>query len=47
MSREATIARAVQRLETGAFKADLAPRIAIATESQNSDRGVEFLRYLE
>src|SRR5215217_2718372 len=47
MSREVAIARALHHLDTGAFKADLARRIAIATESQNPDRAGELLRYLE
>jgi acetylornithine deacetylase/succinyl-diaminopimelate desuccinylase-like protein len=47
MSREVAIARALHHLDTGAFKADLARRVAIATESQNPDRAVELLRYLE
>ena len=47
MSREVAIARALHHLDTGAFKADLARRVAIATESQNPDRAVELLCYLE
>src|SRR3712207_8774775 len=47
MSRDAAIARALRHLETGAFKADLARRLAIQTESQNPERAGELLRYLE
>ena len=38
MSREAAIVRAEAYLDGGAFKADLARRVAIPTESQNPDR---------
>ena len=41
MSRDAAIARAAEYFDSGGFKADLAPRVAISTESQNSDRAVE------
>ena len=47
MSRDAAIARALRHLETDAFKADLARRLAIQTESQNPERTAELLRYLE
>ena len=47
MSREAAITRALHHLESGAFKADLAGRIAVQTESQNPERTSELLRYLE
>jgi acetylornithine deacetylase/succinyl-diaminopimelate desuccinylase-like protein len=47
MSREAAIAAALAHFESGAFKADLARRVAIPTESQNPDRAGELVRYLE
>lgn len=47
MSREAAIARAVEHFDSGAFKADLARRVAMPTESQNPERAPELLRYLE
>lgn len=46
MSRPAAIARAEQKFDSGAFKAVLARRIAIPTESQNPDRGPVLAQYL-
>src|SRR5438270_13736964 len=46
MTRAAAIARAEAYLDTGTFKADLARRVAMATESQNPDRAGELVRYL-
>ena len=47
MSREAAIGRAVAHFDSGAFKQDLARRVALPTESQNPDRAADLLRYLE
>jgi acetylornithine deacetylase/succinyl-diaminopimelate desuccinylase-like protein len=47
MSREAAIRRAEAYFDSGGFKADLARRVAIATESQNPERANELKRYLE
>src|SRR5712691_12680679 len=47
MSRAAAIARATSHFDTGAFKADLARRVAIPTESQNPERAGELARYVE
>jgi acetylornithine deacetylase/succinyl-diaminopimelate desuccinylase-like protein len=46
MTRAAAIARAEAYLDTGAFKTDLARRVAMATESHNPDRAGELARYL-
>jgi acetylornithine deacetylase/succinyl-diaminopimelate desuccinylase-like protein len=46
MTRAAAIASAEAYLDSGTFKADLARRVAIPTESQNPDRGGELARYL-
>jgi acetylornithine deacetylase/succinyl-diaminopimelate desuccinylase-like protein len=46
MTRNAAIAHAEQYFENRAFHADLARRVAIATESQNPDRGAELTAYL-
>ena len=46
MSRELAIARAVNYFESGALKADLARRIAIATESR-LDCSAELVQYIE
>jgi acetylornithine deacetylase/succinyl-diaminopimelate desuccinylase-like protein len=46
MSRDAAIARAEQYFDSGAFKTDLARRVAIATESQNPERSGELARYI-
>ena len=47
MSRDSAIARAHKHFDSGAFKTDLARRVAIPTESQNPDRAAELPRYLE
>ena len=47
MTRAAAIARATDYFDTGAFKADLARRVAIPTESQNPERKAELARYLD
>jgi acetylornithine deacetylase/succinyl-diaminopimelate desuccinylase-like protein len=47
MSRERAIARATDYFDSGAFKADLARRIAIPSESQNPDRTGELKRYID
>lgn len=47
MSRADAIARAAHHFDSGAFKADLARRVAIPTESQNPERAGELTRYLE
>jgi acetylornithine deacetylase/succinyl-diaminopimelate desuccinylase-like protein len=46
MTRETAIACSVGRFTSGAFKAMLARRIAIPTESQNPERSGDLLRYL-
>ena len=46
MTRRAAIAHAEQYFDSRAFHADLARRVAIATESQNPDRGAELTAYL-
>jgi acetylornithine deacetylase/succinyl-diaminopimelate desuccinylase-like protein len=47
MSRDAAIKRAEAYFDSGGFKADLARRVAIPTESQNPDRADELKRYLD
>jgi acetylornithine deacetylase/succinyl-diaminopimelate desuccinylase-like protein len=47
MSREAAIAHAEAYFDSGAFKDDLARRVAIPTESQNPDRAAELGRYID
>ena len=47
MSRDTAIARAADYFDSGGFKADLARRVAIPTESQNPDRRPELARYVE
>lgn len=47
MDRETAIARAVEALRSGAFREDLARRVAIPTESQNPARAAELDRYIE
>jgi acetylornithine deacetylase/succinyl-diaminopimelate desuccinylase-like protein len=47
MSRDAAIARAADYFDSGRFKADLARRVAIPTESQNPDRAGELAHYVE
>jgi acetylornithine deacetylase/succinyl-diaminopimelate desuccinylase-like protein len=46
MSRSAAISRVFAYFDSGAFKADLARRVAIPTESQNPERKAELARYL-
>jgi acetylornithine deacetylase/succinyl-diaminopimelate desuccinylase-like protein len=46
MTREAAIAEAERYFDEGRFRADLARRVAIPTESQNPDRAPELARYL-
>jgi hypothetical protein len=46
MSRAAAISRAETYFDSGAFKADLARRVAIPKESQNPERKEELARYL-
>ncbi|MGH8704803.1 MAG: M20 family metallopeptidase [Burkholderiales bacterium] len=46
MSRERAIAHAERYFDEGGFFADLARRVAIPTESQNSERSAELARYL-
>ncbi|CAP42750.1 M20 family metallopeptidase [Bordetella petrii] len=47
MSRAAAIANAEQCFDSGAFRALLARRLAVPTESQNPDRAGELAAYLE
>src|SRR3977135_3958403 len=47
MSRDAAIARAADYFDNGGFKADLARRVAIPTESQNPERAADLARYIE
>jgi acetylornithine deacetylase/succinyl-diaminopimelate desuccinylase-like protein len=47
MSRDAAIRRAEAYFDSGGFKADLARRVAIPTESQNPERADELKRYLD
>ena len=47
MTRAAAISRAQTYFDSGAFKADLARRVAIPTESQNPERAPDLARYLE
>jgi acetylornithine deacetylase/succinyl-diaminopimelate desuccinylase-like protein len=47
MSRTNAIARAADYFDSGAFKADLARRVAIPTESQNPERAGELASYIE
>ncbi|TDR89086.1 M20 family metallopeptidase [Enterovirga rhinocerotis] len=46
MTRDAAIAEALHHFDSGAFRADLARRIAIPTESQNPARAGDLRRYL-
>src|SRR6478672_4790199 len=46
MSRAAAISRAEAYFDSGAFRTDLARRVAIPTESQNPERKGELARYL-
>ena len=47
MTRAAAIALAGQQFDSGEFRATLARRIAIPTESQNPERAPELARYLD
>ena len=47
MSRTEAIARAADHFDSGAFKADLARRVAIPTESQNPERAGELAQYID
>jgi len=47
MSRAAAIARAESYLDSGAFRGDLARRVAIRSESQNPDRAPALADYIE
>jgi acetylornithine deacetylase/succinyl-diaminopimelate desuccinylase-like protein len=47
MSRADAVARAQDYFDRGAFKTDLARRVAIPTESQNPERAAELARYVE
>jgi acetylornithine deacetylase/succinyl-diaminopimelate desuccinylase-like protein len=47
MSRRGAIARAHRHFDSGAFKADLARRVAIPSESQNPQRGADLARYID
>ena len=47
MTREAAVRHAANYFDSGAFKTDLARRVAIPTESQNPDRGAELARYID
>src|SRR5258708_16062457 len=46
MTRAAAIARAEKYFDAGNFKADLARRVAIPTESQNPERKEDLAHYL-
>jgi acetylornithine deacetylase/succinyl-diaminopimelate desuccinylase-like protein len=46
MTRQAAIAEAERYFDEGRFRADLARRVAIPTESQNPERAPELARYL-
>ena len=47
MTRSTAIAHAHAYFDSGAFKSDLARRVAIPTESQNPERAADLARYLE
>jgi acetylornithine deacetylase/succinyl-diaminopimelate desuccinylase-like protein len=47
MSRDAAVNRATDHFDSSTFKADLARRVAIATESLNPERAGELDRYIE
>jgi acetylornithine deacetylase/succinyl-diaminopimelate desuccinylase-like protein len=47
MSRAAAIVRAEAYFDSGAFRTDMARRVAIPTESQNPDRAPVLLQYLD
>lgn len=46
MTRDAAIAHVLAHFDSGAFRADVARRVAMPTESQNPDRAPELRRYL-
>src|SRR6266700_6529276 len=46
MSRDTAVARAAEYFDSGAFKADLARRVAIPSESQNPDRAGALAHYI-
>ena len=46
MTRAASIAEAFAYFDSKSFHADLARRVAIATESQNPDRAADLAAYL-
>ena len=47
MTRDIAVARAAEYFDSGAFKVDLARRVAIPTESQNPDRAGELAHYID
>jgi acetylornithine deacetylase/succinyl-diaminopimelate desuccinylase-like protein len=47
MTRDAAISRATDHFDSGAFKQDLARRVAMPTESQNPERAPVLREYLE
>ncbi|KQV72608.1 M20 family metallopeptidase [Rhizobium sp. Root1220] len=47
MSRNAAIARAEAYFDSGAFREDLARRVGMPTESQNPDRALVLIQYIE
>ncbi len=47
MSRAGAIDRAERYFDSGAFKVDLARRVAIPSESQNPARAAELRRYID
>jgi acetylornithine deacetylase/succinyl-diaminopimelate desuccinylase-like protein len=47
MSRQGAIARAERHFNSGAFKADLARRVAIPSESQSAQRAADLRRYID
>lgn len=47
MTRDQAVARAVEHFDSGAFRSDLARRVAIPSESQNPERRGELAGYLD
>ena len=47
MNRDGAVARAETYFDSGAFREDLARRVAMPTESQNPDRASTLTEYLE
>ena len=47
MSREAAVNSATGHFDTGAFKADLARRVAIPTDSRDTARVADLRRYID